>query len=779
MTTHLTPRNPKLTAEHDVATPGGPASAGSPTIADSMAAAFAAKHAAAPSAAILANPNRRTVLQGAASIGGGLLIGLQLPGKARAESGAAAVIKGNGTAGTFAPNAFVRIAPDSTVTVLIKHIEFGQGTYTGLSTLVADELDADWAQMRAEHAPANDALYKNFAFGLQGTGGSTAIANAHEQMRKAGAAAKAMLVEAAATAWGVPAGEITVSKGQLKHPGSGKVGTFGEFADAAAALTPPSDVKLKTPDQFTLIGTDVPKLDTKSKTTGTATFTLDVVRDGMLTVLLARPPRFGAKPKSVDDTEALKVNGVVDVKTLPRGIAVYAKDFWAAKKGRDALVIEWANEGTEARSSAQLIAEYREKAKSPGLIARNDGDVAGTLDKADRKVEAEYVFPFLAHAPMEPLDYVIEKSQDGKIEVWGGAQFPTADQGAIAQILGVRPEDVTVNTMLAGGSFGRRATPVADIASEAATAFKARGTEPLKIVWTREDDIQNGYYRPLTVHRLAASLDGDGNITAWDETIATQSIVKGTAFEMMMKDGIDPTTVEGAKDLPYNIPNTRVSVHNMEAGIPPLWWRAVGHTHTAYATEVFLDELLEATGKDPVQARLDMLGDKHPRLTGVLTAAAKAADWGSPMPEGRARGVSLHKSFNSYVAQIAEVSEGDEAGIPKVHKMWCAIDCGLAVNPNVIKAQMEGGLGYGLGHALYGEINIDNGTVTEANFDSYRSLRINEMPDVEVVIVPSDEAPTGVGEPATPPAPAAVANAWATLTGKRVRQLPFSRTGDA
>lgn len=720
--------------------------------------------------------NRRSVLKGAATLGAGLVIGLQLPGRARADSGAATAFKGDGAAGTFAPNAFVRIAPDSTVTVLAKHIEFGQGTYTGLATLVAEELDADWSQMRAEGAPANNALYKNFAFGLQGTGGSTAISNSYEQMRKAGAAARAMLIEAASTAWSVPAGEIAISKGSIRHKASGKVGTFGEFADAASALTPPTDVTLKSADQFTLIGQELPKLDTKAKSTGAGTFTLDMTRPGLLTVLIARPPQFGASIKTVDDANARKVAGVVDVQELPRGVAVYAKDFWAAKKGRDALKITWDASKAETRSSDDLIATYKEAAKSPGTIARSDGDLTVGLEAANRKLEAEYVFPYLAHAPMEPLDYVIEKKADGTVEAWAGAQFPTSDQAAIAQVLGLRPENVTVNMLLAGGSFGRRATPIADVASEAAMALKARdGKEPLKIVWTREDDIQNGYYRPLTVHRLTGGIDDQGNITAWDETIVTQSIMKGTAFEAMMKDGIDPTTVEGASDLPYAIDNLRVSVHLQEAGVPPLWWRSVGHTHTAYATEVFLDELIELSGKDPVEARLALLGDKHPRHTGVLKAVAKAAGWGDEVPEGRARGVALHKSFNSYVAQIAEVSKGPEVGVPRVHKIWCAVDCGIAVNPNVIKAQMEGGLGYGLGHALYSECSVKNGQIEQSNFDTYRSLRINEMPEVEVIIVPSSEAPTGVGEPGTPPAPAAVANAWAKLTGTRVRHLPFTR----
>ncbi|MBU1211838.1 MAG: xanthine dehydrogenase family protein molybdopterin-binding subunit [Alphaproteobacteria bacterium] len=718
--------------------------------------------------------SRRTVLKSIGGVGAGLVLGLQLPTAAKAQSGAAAVIKGDGSDATFAPNAFVRIAPDSTVTVLIKHIEFGQGPYTGLTTLVAEELDADWSQMRAEAAPANTALYKNLAFGVQGTGGSTAMANSYEQMRKAGAAARHMLVEAAAKAWGVAADGITVSKGVIAHKQSGKTGTFGDFAEAASKLTPPSEPFLKDPKEFVLIGTQLPRLDTPAKSTGRAQFTMDATRPGMLTVLIQRPPLFGAKAKSFDDTATRKVAGVVDVKLLPRGVAVYAKGYWAAKKGRDALQVEWDESGAETRSTADIVADFAKAATAPGRVVKAAGDAEKALGAAGKTIEAEYVFPYLAHAPMEPLDCLIEATESGA-RVWAGSQMQTIDQGAIAQVLKLRPEEVEIETMLAGGSFGRRATPIADVASEAATAVDAIGrTNPVKVVFTREDDIHGGFYRPLFVHKLRAALDADGNIAAWDHVLVGQSIMEGTPFASMMKDGIDPTMIEGAEDLPYAIPNLRVSVHKKTVGVPPLWWRSVGHTHTAYATETFLDELIALGGQDPVEARLKLLGDSHPRYTGVLKAVAELAGWGAPVQDGRARGVAIHKSFNSYVAEIAEVSKGEEDGVPRVHKVWVAIDCGVAVNPDIIRAQMEGGVGYGLGHILYAGITLDKGRVVQSNFDTYRSLRINEMPEVEVAIVKSAEAPTGVGEPGVPPIGPAVANAWAKLTGKRVRNLPFA-----
>ena len=717
--------------------------------------------------------DRRAVLKGGAAVGAGLILGMFLPVRAKAQSGAAAVLKGDGAAASFAPNAFVRIAPDSTVTVMVKHLEMGQGPLTGLTTLVAEELDADWAQMRGELAPADTANYKNLAFGMQGTGGSTAIANSYEQMRKAGATARAMLVAAAADAWKVSAGEITVEAGVISHKASNRTAKFGDFAEAASKLTPPTDVTLKSPENFRLIGTDRPKLDSRDKSTGKAKFTIDMQRPDMLTVLIARPPLFGAKLKSFDDKDARAVPGVVDVKQIPQGVAVYAKGFWAASQGREALKVEWDESGAETRSSSEIIAEYRSTAATPGRVAAVSGDAEGALKKETKILEAEYVFPFLAHGPMETLNFVIEADASGG-EAWAGTQLQTVDQATVAQILGCRPEELKLNTLLAGGSFGRRATPAADVAAEAAQAAKALGRkQALRLMYTREDDIRGGFYRPLFVHRLKGAVDKDGNISAWDQVIVGQSIMEGTPFAMMMKDGMDPTVSEGADDAPYAIPNKRVTTHQVKLAVPPLWWRSVGHTHTAYVVETFLDELLALAGKDAVEGRLALLGDKNPRHAGVLRKVAEMANWGGPVPEGRARGVAVHKSFNTYVAEIAEVSIGADK-LPRVHKVWCAVDCGVAVNPNIIRAQMEGGIGYGLGHALHAAVTLEKGRVVETNFDTYRSLRINEMPEVEVAIVKSAEAPTGVGEPGVPPVAPAVANAWAKLTGTRVRQLPFS-----
>ncbi|MGD9783962.1 MAG: molybdopterin cofactor-binding domain-containing protein [Hyphomicrobiaceae bacterium] len=714
--------------------------------------------------------SRRNVLKGLGAAGAGLVIGVTLPVSARAQSGAGRPLAAAGADASFAPNAFVRIAPDNTVTVLIKHIEFGQGPYTGLATLVAEELDADWSQIRAEAAPADVIRYKNLVLGVQGTGGSTAIANSYEQMRKAGAAARAMLVAAAANAWKVPASEIDVKKGRIGHTASGKSGTFGEFAAAAAKLEPPADVVLKKPENFTLIGQTVPKLDTTPKSTGKAIYTIDQQLPGQLTVLIAYPPRFGATVASVDDKAALAIKGVAAVRVIPQGVAVYADGFWAANKGREALAVTWDESKAEKRSTAEILELCRQQAATPGKIAAERG-AAPSADGL-RQLEAEYVFPYLAHAPMETLNCVIEVSERS-CHLRMGSQLPTVDQAAVAQVLGLRPEDVSITTLLAGGSFGRRATPNADIAVAAAEAAKALGEHrPLKLIWTREDDIRGGRYRPLNVHRIKGAVDAAGNIVSWEQTIAGQSIIAGTAFAaQMMKDGKDPTMTEGAADLAYAIPHLKVDVHMIEAGVPVLWWRSVGHSVTGFSTETFIDELLALAGKDPVEGRLALLSGQ-PRHAGVLREVARMAGWGGSVEPGRARGVAVHKSFKSYVAQIAEVSAGKD-GTPRVHKVWCAVDCGIVVNPDIVRAQMEGGIGYGLGAALFGAITLDKGAVAQSNFHDYRSLRINEMPDVEVSIIKSTEAPTGVGEPGVPPIAPAVANAWAKLTGTRVRQLPF------
>lgn len=706
--------------------------------------------------------SRRGFLAGTA----GFTLALTLPlGGARAQTAAAA------GSTPFAPNAFVRIASDDTVTVMIKHLEMGQGPYTGLATLVAEELDADWSQMRAEGAPGNDALFANLLFGAQGTGGSTAMANSYMQMRKAGAAARTMLVEAAAAEWGVPAEEITVSAGKVAHA-SGKSSGFGALAAAAAGMAVPEDPPVKDPKDFVLIGTDRPKLDSVAKANGTAGFTMDVYREGMLTVVVARAPKFGAKLRSVDDAAALQVKGVEMVREISSGVAVYATGTFAALKGRDALVLEWDESGAETRSSAQMLQDLSDAAKAGGAMVEEAGD-AGAIDGAAEVLEAEFRFPYLAHAPMEPLDAVIE-TKEGKAEMWFGSQFPSFDKPTAAGVLGMKPEDVQINVLLAGGSFGRRAQGSAHLAQEVAEVAKAAGRDGVfKLVWTREDDLQGGYYRPATVHRLRAGIDADGRIVGWENAVANQSIMAGTPMEATMQNGLDATSYEGSNDLPYDVGARRITWARVESPVPVLWWRSVGHTHTAYAVEVFLDEVLEKAGKDPVQGRLDLMLPEATRQRAVLEKVAEIANWSGRRAEGKGYGVALAKSFGTYVAQILEVE--DRNGFPHVTQVWCAVDCGVAVNPNVIQAQMEGGIGYALGTALFNEITLgEGGGVEQHNFDGYRMLRISEMPRVEVAILQSGEDPTGVGEPGVPPLAPALANAWRALTGQTVHQLPFS-----
>ncbi len=699
---------------------------------------------------------------------GGLVLGLYLPfGKSALAQAAAAKTEIN-----FSPNAFVRVGADDTVTVLCKHIEFGQGPFTGLATLVAEELDADWSQMRADHAPSNQALYKNLLFGVQGTGGSSAIANSYEQMRKVGAAARAMLVAAAADEWKVPASEITVERGVIRHA-SGREARFGTFADKASRLPVPTDPKLKDPSTFKLIGREgaVKKLDSAAKSNGVAQYTMDIGEPGMLTVVIARAPRFGGKVASFDASAASAVKGVVAVKQVPTGVAVYANGFWPAKTGRDLLKVRWDESNAEPRGTEQILADYRNLSKTPGKTVTQHGNAEGEIAKGGRVIEAEFVFPYLAHATMEPLNGFIR--WDGETaSARYGCQFPTPDQNAIAKVLGIGVDKVHLQTILAGGSFGRRAQQTVHVAIELAEVSKAIGPgKAVKLVWTREDDMRGGYYRPFGVHRMRGVVR-DGKIQAWSDTIVGQSIMKGSPFAAMtMKDGLDSTVHEGASEIPYEIANFNCDLHQVDVGVPVLWWRSVGHSHTGYAVEVFVDELLEAAGQDAVAGRLAMMG-KWPRHAGVLKAVAERAGWnGGKLDNGRARGVAVVESFGTYVAQIAEVSNGPDG--PRVHKVWCAVDCGVAVNPDIIRAQMEGGIGFGLGHVLYAEVPIDKGRPRPGNFDTYRSLRIGEMPEIDVTIVASTEKPTGVGEPGVPPIGPAVANAMARLGLGRPRQLPI------
>ncbi|MBS7589109.1 xanthine dehydrogenase family protein molybdopterin-binding subunit [Ancylobacter defluvii] len=710
----------------------------------------------------LAAPSRRGFLKAAAAISGALVIGVRL---GPSEAFAAAPTDGP------MPNAFVKIAPDSTVTVLIKHLDMGQGVTTGLATIVAEEMDADWSQMRAAFAPADAQLYNNLLFGpVQGTGGSTSVANSWDQLRKAGGAARQMLVAAAAEKWKVPADSITIEKGTLKS--GSHTASFGELAADAARQPIPAEVKLKDPKDFKLIGTRLPRLDSADKTDGKAVYALDIRRPGMLTAVIKRPERFGATVKSFDAAAAKQVPGVVDVVAVPAGVAVLAQNTWAALQGREALTtVEWDESNAENRGTAELLDEYKKLADTAGRNAAKRGDAAKGIAGAAKTIETEFAFPYLAHAPMEPLNCVIEKTGDG-VTIHTGSQFQTIEQAVTAGIMGIKPEQVKIETLWAGGSFGRRANTAADYVAEAATILKAiDGRAPVHLVWTREDDIKGGYYRPMFYHKVRAGVTADGKIAGWEQRIVGQSFMIGTPFEAFaVKEGVDATSVEGASDTHYDIGNLMVELHSPQVKVPTLWWRSVGHTHTAHVVEVTIDELARAAGRDPVEFRLELLKDK-PRHTGVLKLLAEKANWGTKPGAGKGRGIALHESFNTVVGSVIDISVVN--GQIKVDKVVCAVDCGIAVNPDVIAAQIEGGVGFGLGAALHDEITLDNGVVEQANFDTYIPLRMSEMPKVEVHIVPSANAPTGIGEPGVPGVAPALSNAIFDATGQRLRSLPF------
>ena len=712
---------------------------------------------------------RRSFLAGAA----GTLIVAALVGPGEAE--AAEACQFSNVAAN--PNAFVRIGADNTVTVLVKHLDMGQGCATGLTTIVAEELDADWSQMRAAFAPADHRLYNNFAFGpMQGIGGSTSIANSWTQLRKAGAAARQMLVAAAASEWNVAAGEIKVERGILRH--GTRQASFGELAGRAAAMAVPSDPPLKDPGNWVFIGKDkaVGRVDSLGKTSGQTVFSLDVRRPGMLTAVVAHAPKFGARVKAFDASAARQVKGVVDVVEVPTGVAVVARDTWSAIKGRQALKVIWDHAGAETRSSDAIMAEFKRQASQPGLSAGRRGNAEGAIRGAVRVLEAEFSFPYLAHAPMEPMNGTIERRADGVIEAWAGFQMQTLEQAAIATICGVSTAQVHLNTLYAGGSFGRRATAACDYVSEMSHILKATGYRaPIHLVWTREDDMTGGYYRPMVYHRIRAGLDSQGRIAGWDHRIVGKSILIGTPLEaMVMANGVDATTVEGAHNTRYAIDSLQVTVSNGREGVPVLWWRSVGHTHTAQAVEVMIDELAEAAGKDPLAYRLSYL-DKAPRDAAVLKLAAEKAGWGQPLPAGRGRGIAVHESFNTHVAMVAEVTvTGTQV---KVDRIVAAVDCGIAVNPDVVRAQIEGAIGFALSSVLRNRITLKDGEVQERNFDSFEPTRMSEMPVVEVHIVPSMLCPTGIGEPGVPLVGPAISNAVSAATGKRMRSLPLDLAG--
>ena len=710
-----------------------------------------------------ASVGRREFIRTGAAIGGGLLVSWYAPLPGGPSSPLAAEEK------DFALNAFVRIGSDESVTVISAHSEMGQGIYTSLPMLLNEELQADWSKIRVEAAPV-DKVYNHPVFGVQMTGGSTTSPAEWERYRKVGATARVMLIAAAATKWGVEASTCRAEKGVVVHAATGKRASYGSLANAAAKLTPPTNVPLKNPQDFTLVGKPTRRLDTPSKTNGTAQFGLDVIVPGMLTAVVARPPVFGGRVAKLDAREALKVPGVKAVEQVPSGVAVIAERFWPAKLGREKLVIEWDLGPNAGLSTEKMLRDFRDTALKPGAIAKKTGDPAAALKTAAKTVTAEYDVPYLAHAMMEPLNCVVDLRSDS-CEIWTGTQFETVDRANAAQTAALPPEKVQIHTTLLGGGFGRRANPTSDFVVEAVHVAKA-AKAPVKVVWTREDDMRGGWYRPMWHDRFVAGLDLNGDPVAWTHTIVGQSIMQGTPFEAFgIKDGIDSASVEGAADLLYGMPNLQVDLHTPKMGVPVQWWRSVGHSHTGFSVEAFFDEVAHAGGKDPYELRRKLLANQ-PRMRAVLELAAEKADWGARLPPGVGRGIATHFSFDSYVAQVVEASV-EKGGAVRVHRVVCALDCGLVINPDTVRAQMEGGIIFGLTAALKTEITLKDGRVEQGNFHDYQMLRIFESPEIEVHIVPSGENPTGVGEPGVPPVAPALANAIFAATGKRVRRLPI------
>ena len=712
----------------------------------------------------LNDPSRREFLKASAAAAGGLVIAFAVPGGGRV----ALAQTERERARPFAPNAYLRIGADDTVTVLLAHSEMGQGIWTTLPMLIAEELDADWSRIRVEHAPAAPE-YAHTVFGMQMTGGSSSTWSEFDRYRQAGALARALLVRAASVRLGVPVARCRTENGEVIA--GGRRVRYGELASEAAKLKAPKSVPLKSSQDWKIIGKPTKRLDTPEKITGRARFGMDVQFDGLLTAVVARGPVFGASVKSFDASQARAVRGVRDVVQVPSGVAVIADHFWAAKLGRDALKVDWDLGAGAGLDTEALRSEFQRLAATKGAVAAQSGDVDAALAPAARTLEAQFTVPYLAHAPMEPLNCTVRIGPD-KCEIWTGTQFQSMDQTVCAQIAGLKPGQVEIHTVFLGGGFGRRATPSSNFIAEAVHVAKA-ARAPVKTVWTREDDIRGGYYRPMFLHRARIGVGADGLPLAWEHAIVGQSILAGTPFEQaMVKNGIDATSVEGVSDSPYlkNIPNHRVDLHSPKTAIPVLWWRSVGHSHTGFVMESLIDELAQAAGKDPVEYRRLLLKD-HPRNLAALNLAAEKAGWGQPLPQGRARGVAVHESFGSYVAQVAEVSIDD--GALRVHRVVCAIDCGLAVNPEGVRAQMESGIAFGLGAVLHSALTIKEGRVQESNFHDYRVLRLNEMPTVEVHIVPSTGKMGGAGECGVPPVAPAIANAVAALTGRRLRDLPL------
>ncbi len=711
------------------------------------------------------NASRRDFIKIGALVGGGLLIGFYLPNNLAASTEA------NSTK-AFVPNAFIRITPDEQVTIFINKAEMGQGVYTSLPMLIAEELEADWSKIRVEPAPVEPA-YNHTWFGpFMVTGGSTSVRSEWDRLRIMGASARIMLVMAAAEQWKVLPQACRAENGHVLDPSGKRRLSYGKLAVSAAMMQPPTEIPLKESKDFKILGKSRARLDIPDKSRGKAIFSIDVTVPGMLVAVVARPPIFGATMKSFDDSETKKIPGVKAVIPIKRGIGVVADGFWNANRGRDVLKVDWDEGALAGIDSETQGKEYAKMAETPGLIAAQRGDVEAAMSTAVKKLEAIYQLPYLAHAPMEPLNCVADVRPNG-CDIWTGSQMQTSDRDKAVAITGLAPEKVLLHNTLLGSGFGRRATPDSHLVSEAVElSFKIKA--PVKVSWTRPDDLHGGYYRPRSYHRLEAGIGQDGMPVAWHHRIVGQSIVKGTPFEKSLThNGIDETSVEGESDSPYEIDNFLIDYNMAPVGIPVLWWRSVGHSYNGYVKECFIDELAKMAGRDPYQYRRKLLA-KHPRELGVLDLVAKKADWGNKAAKGRGRGIAVHGSFGSFVAQVAEVSV-DEDGTIHVHKITCAIDCGMTVNPDTIVAQMQSGIVFGLSAALYDEISFKNGRVYQDNFDNYEMLRMDAMPEIAVHIVPSKEPPGGVGEPGVPPVAPAVANAVRALTGATLRRLPLTR----
>lgn len=677
---------------------------------------------------------------------------------------------------TEQPSAFVQIAPTGEITVTINRLEFGQGVQTGLPMILAEELDADWSKVRSRNG-SNDAAYMDPKLGVHLTGGSNSIKNSYAQYRELGARARAMLLAAAAARWNVPVASLRTRAGVVLGPNGRKAG-YGELAQSAMALPVPDSVTLKNPKEFRIIGRPTTRLDAHAKSSGRQEFGIDVKRPGLLTAVVAHPPVFGSRLLSVDDSAARAVKGVRAVFRIPgdrggEGVAVVADGYWPARIGRDRLKLQWDTASSDKADSVQLLARFRELAAQPGPRAF-DADMT-PLAGAPHHLDAEFVFPYLAHASMEPLNCTVQLSE-GRAELWSGSQCPGIDAEMAARTLGLKPEQVVIHVQTSGGGFGRRFSSTSDYVVEAceiARAARAAGLNaPVRTLWSREDDMKGGYYRPMHLHRARIGFDDSGNVLAWDHVIVGQSILSGTMFsDSQLKNGVDSSATEGMRD-PYPFP-TRLTVHHPKVNVPVLWWRSVGSTHTAYVMETLLDDLARATRQDPVAYRLRLFGDKHPRHVAALKLAVEHSGYDrKPLPTGHAWGVAVHESFNSVVAYVVEASL--RAGRPVLNRVTAGVHCNLAVNPRSIEAQVQGAALMGLSMCLPGgAITLKDGLVEQSNFNDFAVPRITDMPEFAVHIVASTESPTGMGEPGLPPLAPAFANAVARLTGKPMRELPF------